>query len=187
LRSFIAIELPEPVRTALSELQNGLKKCGADVRWVKPEGIHLTLKFLGDIKEKDVDRIVNIIEGTCSQYKAFNLEIAGAGVFPNKRSPRVLWVGINGNGTFAALQQEIEDAMASMGFEKEDMKFIPHLTLGRFRSLIGKESLLEEIELHKDNKFGVIDVKSVCFIKSDLCPGGAKYTKVAEIALKSNE
>ncbi len=77
--------------------------------------------------------------------------------------------------------------MASMGFEKEDRKFVPHLTLGRFRSLMGKETLLEEIELHKDNKFGVIDVKSVCVIKSDLCPGGAKYTKVAEIALKSNE
>ena len=179
--------MPEPVRTALSELQNGLKKCGADVRWVKPEGVHLTLKFLGEIKEKDVDRIVNIIEGTCSQYTAFNLEIAGAGVFPNKRSPRVLWVGINGNGTFAALQQEIEDAMASMGFEKENRKFVPHLTLGRFRSLIGKESLLEEIELHKDNKFGVIDVKSVYLMKSDLSPAGAKYTKVAEIALRNNE
>lgn len=175
--------MPESVRTALSEFQNGLKKCGADVRWVKPEGIHLTLKFLGNINDKDVDEIIKTVEGTCRKYAAFNLEIAGAGVFPNKRSPRVLWVGINGNRTFAALQQEIEEAMASMGFEKENRKFIPHLTLGRFRSLIGKETLLEEIELHKDNKFGFIDVKSVSFMKSELSLAGAKHMRIAEIAL----
>jgi len=183
LRSFIAIELPEAVKSALSEFQQELEKCGADVRWVRPEGIHLTLKFLGNINDKDVDRIVKTIEGTCKKYTAFNLEIAGAGVFPNKKTPRVLWVGITGNGAFANLQQEIEDAMASMGFEKENRKFVPHLTLGRFRSSIGKEALLDKIELHKDNKFGMIDVKTVSFMKSDLSPSGAKHTRVAEILL----
>jgi len=183
LRSFIAIELPEAVKSALSEFQQELEKCGADVRWVKPEGIHLTLKFLGNINDKDVDRIVKTVEGTCKKYTAFNLEIAGAGVFPNKKTPRVLWVGITGNGAFAKLQQEIEDAMASMGFEKENRKFVPHLTLGRFRSSIGKEALLDKIELQKDNKFGVIDVKTVSFMKSDLSPAGAKHTRVAEILL----
>ena len=102
----------------MSEFQQELEKCGADVRWVKPEGIHLTLKFLGNINDKDVGEIIKTVEGTCKKYKAFNLEIAGAGVFPNKKIPRVLWVGITGNGAFAKLQQEIEDAMASMGFEK---------------------------------------------------------------------
>ncbi len=175
--------MPEAVKSALSEFQQELKKCGADVRWVKPESVHLTLKFLGNISEKDADRIIKTLEGTCSKNTEFTLDIAGAGVFPNKRFPRVLWVGINGNGTFTALQQEIEDAMASMGFEKENRKFLPHLTLGRFRSLIGKEALLEMIELHKDNKFGVIDVKNVSFMKSELSPAGAKHTRIAEILL----
>jgi RNA 2',3'-cyclic 3'-phosphodiesterase len=183
LRSFIAIELPEAVKSALSEFQQELKKCGADVRWVKPESVHLTLKFLGNISEKDVDRIIKSLEGTCRKYTAFNLEISGAGVFPNKKSPRVLWIGVTVNGAFAKLQQEIEDAMASMGFEKENRKFVPHLTLGRCRSSIGKEALLEKIELHKDNTFGVIDVKNVSFMKSELSPVGAKHTRVAEIAL----
>jgi 2'-5' RNA ligase len=187
LRSFIAIELPEPVRTALSELQNKFKECGADVRWVRPEGIHLTLKFLGDVKEQDVDSIVKLIEGTCRKYKAFNLEIAGAGVFPNKRSPRVLWVGINGNGTFKALQNEIDDTMSSMGYEKENRKFIPHLTLGRFRSFKGMDELMEKVELHRDSILGSADVNKISLMKSDLGPAGAKYTRVAEIALKSNE
>jgi 2'-5' RNA ligase len=187
LRSFIAIELPESVRTALSELQSELKECGADVRWVKPEGIHLTLKFLGDVKEEDVDHVVKLIEGACRKYKAFNLEIAGAGVFPNKRSPRVLWVGINGNGTFKALQSEIDDAMDSMGFEKENRKFIPHLTLGRFRSLKGMDALMERVELNRDIKLGSADVNKISLMKSDLGPAGAKYTRVAEIALKGNE
>ena len=175
--------MPEAVKSALSEFQQELNKCGADVRWVKPLNVHLTLKFLGEINEKDVYRIIEAVEGTCRKYTAFNLEVSGAGVFPNKRYPRVLWVGINGNGTFSALQQEIEDAMASMGFEKENRKFVPHLTLGRFRSSIGKEELLDKIELHQANKFGVIDVKTVSFMKSDLGPAGAKHTRVAEILL----
>jgi len=183
LRSFIAIELPEAVKSALSEFQQELNKCGADVRWVNPLNVHLTLKFLGEINEKDVCRIIKAVEGTCRKYTSFYLEIAGAGVFPNKRSPRVLWVGINGNGTFTALQQEIEDTMAFMGFEKENRKFVPHLTLGRFRSLIGKEALLDKIELHQATKFGAIDVKTVSFMKSDLGPAGAKHTRVAEIFL----
>jgi len=187
LRSFIAIELPEPVRAALSELQNELKKCGADVRWAKPESIHLTLKFLGDVEEKGVDHIVKLIEGTCRKYKAFSLEVAGAGVFPNKRSPRVLWVGINGNETFKTLQNEVDEAMVSMGFEKENRKFIPHLTLGRFRSLKGKDALMEKVESHRDIKLGSADVNKISLMKSDLNPAGARYTTVAEIALKSDE
>jgi 2'-5' RNA ligase len=187
LRSFIAIELPESVRTALSELQNELKECRADVRWVKPEGIHLTLKFLGYVEDKDVDHIVKLIEGTCRKYKAFNLEIAGAGVFPNKRSPRVLWVGINGNETFKTLQGEIDEAMASTGFEKENRRFIPHLTLGRFRSIKGKDALMEKVESHRDIKLGSMDVSKISLMKSDLSPAGARYTTVAGIALKSDE
>lgn len=184
MRSFIAIELPETITSALSSLQQELKQCGADVRWVRPEGIHLTLKFLGEVEDKDVAGIVKMIEGTCMRYRAFNLEIKGTGVFPNKKSPRVLWVSVYGNETFMELQREIEDGMASMGFEKENRRFSPHLTLGRFRSLRWKETLLDKIELNKDTKFGTMDIKSVSLMQSDLSPAGAKYTRVAEILLE---
>lgn len=172
------------MRTALSELQNELKKCGADVKWVRPESIHLTLKFLGDIKEKDVDSIVKLIEGTCKKHTVFNLEIKGTGVFPNMRAPRVIWIGIDGAATIMELQRELEDGVASLGFEKENRSFSPHLTLGRFRSLWGKEALIEKIETYKDGKLVSIDVNSISLMKSELSPAGAKYTKLAEVFLK---
>ncbi len=175
------------MRTALSELQDELKKCGADVKWVRPESIHLTLKFLSDIKEKDVDSIAKLIEGTCKKHTVFNLEIKGTGVFPNMRSPRVIWIGVDGTSSIIRIQKEIEDGMASLGFEKENRSFSPHLTLGRFRSLWGKEALMEKIETYKDGEFGSMDVNSISLMKSELSPAGAKYTRVAEIALRSNE
>jgi 2'-5' RNA ligase len=187
LRSFIAIELPEAVKSALAELQQEFKKCGVDVKWVKPDNIHLTLKFLGNIEEKNVERIVKIIEGICSKYKVFSLEVKGTGVFPNIRSPRVLWVGIERNSLLTKLQRDVEDEMASIGFEREDREFIPHLTLGRFKSSIGKEGLMEEIELHRNDTFGLIDVRSLSLMKSDLKPSGAEYTRIAEAFLKGED
>ena len=186
LRSFIAIELPDSVRAALSEFQQEIQKAGADVRWVKPQGIHLTLKFLGEIAEKDVDRVINAVEGAGRNYSSFHLQIRGAGVFPNKKAPRVLWAAVEGNGILEGLQHEIEDALARLGFAKEDRKFSPHLTLGRFRSLSGREPLLERIELSKDREFGFMNVDMVSLMKSELGPAGAKYTRLAEIALKGS-
>ncbi len=182
MRSFIAIELPETAKSALAELQQEFKKCGADIRWVKPENIHLTLKFLGNIDEKNVDKVVKIIKEVCNRYNMFTLEVKGIGVFPNIKSPRVLWVGING-GVLAELQGEIEDGMASLGFERENRKFTAHLTLGRFRSSMGKEGLLEAIKLHEKDSFGSINVKSIFLMRSDLNPAGAQHTKIAGVFL----
>jgi 2'-5' RNA ligase len=183
LRSFIAIELPEAVISALSEFQEELKKCGADVRWVKPRNIHLTLKFLGNIDDKEAARVKEAIEGTSKNYSCFDLQVKGTGVFPNIKNPRVLWIAVSENEILEGLQKDIEDEMVFLGFEKEDRKFSPHLTLGRFRSSFGKESLLEKIELNKGREFGFIHVKLVSFMKSDLSPAGAKYTRIAEIPL----
>jgi 2'-5' RNA ligase len=183
LRSFIAIELPETIKSALAELQQELKRSEADIRWVKPENIHLTLKFLGNIEEKLVDDIVKAIETTCNKYPEFDLEIKGMGVFPNIKSPRVIWVGVNSSEILTDLQHNIESEMAALGFEPENRKFTPHLTLGRFKSSRGKEALLEDIKLHKDSKLGLINVKSVYLMRSDLSPAGARYTRIAEISL----
>ncbi|MBI4697762.1 MAG: RNA 2',3'-cyclic phosphodiesterase [Nitrospirae bacterium] len=136
MRSFIAIELPEAVRYALSGIEEELKKSRADVRWVKPENIHLTLKFLGDVEEKNTEKITEILKDICRRFKPFALEIKGMGVFPHPRSPRVLWTGMDISDTLENLQKEIEDAMTSLGFEREDRRFTAHLTLGRFRSLL---------------------------------------------------
>lgn len=184
LRCFIAIEMPETVKSVLSEIEEGLKKSKADVKWVKPDNIHLTLKFLGNIKEENTEKIIKIMGKTCSHYNPFNLEIKGVGMFPYIKSPRVLWVGIESNDVLKTLQEEIDNGMASIGFEREDKKFTPHLTLGRFRSSTGKEGLMEIIKLHEKDSFGIINVKSISLIRSDLNPEGARYSKIAEVSLE---
>ena len=186
LRSFIAIELPETAISALAGLQHELKKCGADVRWVKPENIHLTLKFLGDIGDEIVANILKIIETICRRSRAFDLEIKGTGAFPNLRAPKVIWVGVNSNADIDALQNEIEAGMSSLGFARENRTFTPHLTLGRFRSSQGKGPLLEKVELFKDRKYGLIDVGSIALMRSDLSPSGARHSVIAGISFGNN-
>ncbi|MBI4680001.1 MAG: RNA 2',3'-cyclic phosphodiesterase [Nitrospirae bacterium] len=184
MRCFIAIELPEAVKSTLSGIEEDLKKSKADVRWVKPDNIHLTLKFFGNIEEKKTEKIIEIMENICNQYAPFTIEIKGMGTFPNIKSPRVLWVGIEGNDTLKTLQEEIENKMESIGFEREDRAFTAHLTLGRFRSSIEKEGLLKAVKLHeKDTFVGSINVQSLSLIRSDLHPEGARYTKVIDISL----
>jgi len=184
MRCFIAIELPEAVKSTLSGIEEELKKSKADVRWVKPDNIHLTLKFFGNIEEKKTEKIIEIMENICNQYAPFTIEIKGMGTFPNIKSPRVLWVGIEGNDTLKTLQKEIENKMESIGFEREDRAFTAHLTLGRFRSSIEKEGLLKAVKLHeKDTFVGSINVQSLSLIRSDLHPEGARYSKIIDIPL----
>jgi len=187
LRSFIAIELPESTINLLVKLQKEFKKCGADVRWVKPGSVHLTLKFLGNVNENKIDKIVEILQRVSKKYEAFNLALSGIGVFPNNRSPRVLWVGIDINDSLTRLRNDIEEEISLLGFEKENRKFAPHLTLGRFRSFRGKGALLDKIDMYQDNRFSSIDVRSVLLMRSDLGQTGAKYTQLAELFLRENE
>ncbi len=183
MRCFIAIELPEAVKSALSGIEEELKKTKADVRWVKPDNIHLTLKFLGSIEDEKTERIIKTMETICSSHNLFTLEIKGMGAFPSLKSPRVVWVGIEGNDTLRSLQEEIDKGMESIGFERENRAFTAHLTLGRFRSSSGKEELLKMTKLHEKDAFGLINVHSLSLMRSDLHPEGARYSRIAEIVI----
>ncbi len=183
MRSFIAIELPETVQSSLSALQKSLMECGADIRWIKPENIHLTLKFLGFVDDKDIRDIVKQIEGTCADYPPFDLVISGIGVFPHIKSPRVFWAGIEEKSTLLELQMEIDRNMATLGFKPEKRAFAPHLTLGRFRSFKGRAVLADTIKSHTHERFGTVHVKALSFMKSELTSAGALYTRIAEVAL----
>lgn len=186
MRSFIAIELTEPIRSSLKELQQDFIRCGTDVRWVKPGNIHLTLKFLGEIEDKNIRDIVKKIDIACRKYMVFRIEISGTGVFPNTRAPRVLWVGVDDEGALVGLQGEIEKGISSLGYKTENRKFVPHITLGRFRSSYGKAGLIKEVESRKSGRFGSMEVRSVCLMRSDLGLSGARYTKIAEAFLSSS-
>lgn len=187
MRCFIAINLPESVGKILAGLQHEFKKYGADIRWVRPEHIHLTLKFLGSIEEKSVDALAGVIEKACTGCTAFQLTVSGAGVFPNMKSPRVLWIGLDSSVALSGLQEEIDRGAASLGFKQEHRKFVPHLTLGRFRSSRIKQGFREKIESYENSQFGAFDVGSVCLMKSDLGPSGATYSIIKEIFLGANK
>jgi len=188
IRSFIAIELPEKVLEGLARLRKELERDGHKfVKWVDPGGIHLTLKFLGNIPSKRVAEITEAIEEATQGISPFNLEISGLGAFPSLKQARVFWVGIGGEvDKLSRLQQNIDSALAILGFAKEERSFVPHLTLARIRQgappperrsfgeLIG--STVFEDKYH-------VEVEAINLMRSQLTPAGAIYTCLSVVGL----
>jgi len=188
IRSFIAIEVPHPLKAKMAELQNELRSTEADVKWVRPEAVHLTLKFLGYLPGEDLEKIASAIAPSISAWEPFDLRIHGLGCFPSARSPRVLWVGIDqGEKEVSGLQDDIEKKAAEAGFPPEDRPFTAHLTLGRVRSLRGKGQLARAVEDHKDVEIGTFRASEVYLFKSELRPSGAIYTKLRTFPMKERK
>jgi len=184
IRSFLAIELPEPILRKIEEVQGDLRSTHADVRWVSPEKIHLTLKFFGNIEESRIDPIFKSIEEPIRNTLPFSLKVRGIGAFPHLKNPRVIWMGlVNGREVFTLLQKQIETQLEKIGFQPEARPFHPHLTLGRMKSSRGKEELVERIEKHKEEEFGAVQVERVVLFKSDLRPSGPIYTPLGDMKL----
>ncbi len=185
MRLFIAIEIPEDVKRGIAAIQERLRKSGADAAWTRPEGIHLTLKFLGEVAEAKIPDIKAAMSGAVQGTANFRLEVEGAGAFPNSKSPRVLWLGIRGGvERVAALHAAMEEAMVKLEFAPEDRAFSPHLTLARIKYLRPRFSWQQAIEGIRDVKLGGIEVAAVSLMKSELKPSGAVYTEVGRVELK---
>ena len=185
VRSFIAIEIPASLRARMDEILRTLKQTEGDVKWVRPEGIHLTLKFLGPVSEETLEKVAQAVQPVVAARDAFDLQVQGLGCFPSSRNPRVVWVGIEqGKGEAAALQKLIEEKTADLGFPPESRPFSPHLTLGRVRSPRGRVSLAEAIEKNKGFEVGVFRPSEVFLFRSDLKPSGAVYTKLKNFPMK---
>jgi 2'-5' RNA ligase len=179
IRSFIAIEIPEPLRARVEELQRELQGAGADVKWVRAGAIHLTLKFLGSISGEKLEELTRALGPVISLWTPFELRIRGLGCFPSGRNPRVVWVGIEqGSLEASSLQKAVEEQATEAGFPPESRAFKPHLTLGRVRSPKGKDSLTRAIENHRDAEIGSFLASEVYLFKSELKPSGAIYTKL---------
>ncbi len=186
IRSFLAIELPKPILRKIEEVQGDLRSTRADVRWVNPEKIHLTLKFFGNIEELRIEPIFKSIEEPIRNTLPFSLEVRGVGAFPHLRNPRVIWIGlVDGREVLVSFQKQIETQLEKIGFQPEDRPFHPHLTLGRMKSSRGKEELVGRMERHKEEEFGDFQVERVILFKSDLKPSGPIYTLLKEIKLGS--
>jgi len=186
LRSFLAIEIPKVILENIEKLQKDLKSSHADIKWVDPEKIHLTVKFFGNIEESKIEPIIKSVESVTKTFSPFKLSVKGIGGFPNLKSPRVIWIGvIDEDGVLAKFQAQLETHFEKIGFEAEQRDFRPHLTLGRMKSLKRKDELINRIERFKDNDFGVFKVERVILFKSDLTKEGPIYTALKEVRFKS--
>lgn len=187
IRAFIAIELNKEIVATLKSIEEKLMITGADVRWVTPSSIHLTLKFLGNVEEKMIVMISESAEAVAKKYTPFQLNVEKIGTFPARGNPRVIWVGVKEErDNLIKLKMDIEKEMVNLGFEREEREFTPHLTLGRVRSQKGREALLKKIEENRDLNLGSFYVNSFHLFRSDLHPQGAIYTKIKTFMLNLN-
>jgi 2'-5' RNA ligase len=189
VRCFIAIELPEEIKKGLKDLQAKLKAGGQfPAKWVDPYGIHLTLKFLGNVAQDKLDEITRAVEEASQGIAPFNLDVKGLGVFPNPRRVQVAWVGVVGEvEKLANLQQRLESKLEPLGFAPENRRFTPHLTLARIRdraSIDERErfgQLITETEFEGGYSW---PVTAVNLMRSQLTREGAIYSQISSVELK---
>jgi RNA 2',3'-cyclic 3'-phosphodiesterase len=186
MRCFVAIELDESIIEAAGDLQDELREAAdlerGQVKWVKPESMHLTLKFLGDVESDRISGISEIVEGVARKHAGFKLEVEGAGCFG--RPAKVLWIGVAKDDKLTALQKDIEKALSKAGWAEEERPFTSHLTLCRIDSSFAGRKLAEIADDYKDTHFGSISVDSVCLFESELGPTGARHTLLKRCKLK---
>jgi 2'-5' RNA ligase len=192
IRSFVAIELPEEAKKGLARLRKQLERDEHKfVKWVDPGGIHLTLKFLGNIPSKRVTEITEAMGKVVQGISPFRLEISGLGAFPSLKQARVLWVGIGGElDQLSTLQQNIDSVLAALGFAREERPFVPHLTLARVRegaSLPERRSFGELVGSAAFEDKYPIEVEAVRLMRSQLMPAGALYTCLSVVGLGRQE
>ncbi len=187
IRSFIAIELPDPIQSQLRLVIAAMKAAGRlPVRWLPVENIHLTLKFMGDVEAGKLKRLAEDMNRLSGLQAPFSLTVGGLGAFPSARRPRVVWVGIQAPPGLAELAQQMERMAAKFGIPPEDRPFSPHLTIGRVQQHAAVEDLqvlTEQLFKVKVGEIGIVSVESVCLFRSDLRSSGAIYTVLSRAKL----
>ena len=183
-RAFIAIELPEEIIAFIRKIQEGLRSYGFKARWVRPENIHLTLKFLGDINNEDIKKAGDAIISTAGENASMSLGAKGIGFFPGVKRSRVIWTGIAGQTKeLRDLQKTLDGKLETVGFPKEKRPFKGHLTIARIKRKIDAGRLVDAMK-----EFGRFESKTfmadeVVLFKSELKPSGAVYSKLMSAAL----
>lgn len=189
LRVFVALSIPAPLQEAIQRETAGLQqRLGRRlVRWVAPENVHLTLKFLGEISRANVDLLIEALRREAGEHPAFEMTVGGLGVFPNPRRPRVVWIGLQAPPALDALQHAIEAAAARLGYPEEERPFSPHLTIGRVSqhaSGSDQQRIRQAIEATTVGALGTAAIRSVELYRSDLRPEGPLYTRLHSAALR---
>jgi 2'-5' RNA ligase len=177
MRAFIAIDLPDHLRAALAGAQQGFRSVCRDARWTRPEGIHLTLKFLGEISEVQARQVVEAL-AQFGPFEPFSVQVSGVGFFPHAQRPRVFWAGIVAPPALAELAARVENHMEDIGFAREPRAFSPHLTLARFQVPRPQPALLAAVADRATLSLDSFEVSEFFLFESKLSPQGAQYRKV---------
>jgi RNA 2',3'-cyclic 3'-phosphodiesterase len=192
MRLFVALDIPDAIRTAIEQYVDELRRLAPDAKWVRAESYHVTLKFIGEWK-RDVKEVISALETI--QSPAIDIAFRNCGFFPNARAPRVFWVGIHADGNLVPLAQQVDAACSKLGIASEDREYSPHLTLARSGSgsprpkrhepmAPGMKRLAERIAGMPAPDFGTMHATEFFLYESKLSPGGAQYTKLKPFALK---
>jgi 2'-5' RNA ligase len=185
MRTFLAVDLDKPLKKRIYQVIEELDSGERNVKWVRQEAMHITLKFLGEIDDIQKEEIDRTLAPRISRHTAFPLIIRGTGSFPpDSKKPRVFWIGIADGEPIIRLQQEIDDRLSNVGFAKEKRKFVPHLTLGRVKKTIYLQPIMDKLLHFRDELFGEMTVRKVLFFKSILKPSGAEYHILKEFELR---
>ncbi|MDD5595055.1 MAG: RNA 2',3'-cyclic phosphodiesterase [Candidatus Omnitrophica bacterium] len=191
MRTFIAIELPKQVKDALAELKNQLESSQADVKWVATQNIHLTLKFLGERDEKKIEKILQILDEVAKENQPYEINLISLGSFPNPNYPRVVWAGIDQGATQTKkIAQGLEEKIAKVGIPKEKREFSSHITIGRVKSNLNREKLIQGLDNSKSYLVGKnlrFLVTQLVLFKSTLTPKGPVYEILKTANLTKSE
>jgi 2'-5' RNA ligase len=183
IRAFIAVDLDDPVIEKVCNVVEILKPRITEIRWLRKENLHLTLKFLGNIAESQVEPITAALRHPLGLFSPCTISAKGLGVFPDFRRPKILWVGLTGD-QLVQLAAEIESALMPIGFTPENRAFTPHLTIGRWREgSRPAKNLRQEIDSLNDFEFGACAVRQIVLFQSVLKPEGASYSELRTIQL----
>jgi len=178
MRLFVALDIPEDVRSLLAALAAKLRPACRNARWVRIEGLHVTLKFIGETSAEKTEMIKTALASIPSRAP-IPMQFHGLGFFPHERRPRVLWAGIEAGTDLAALAAAVETSLGVLGIPREDRAFSPHLTLARFDTPRGLDALHAAVEKVGAIEFGATTAKEFHLYQSILKPGGAEYTRLA--------
>lgn len=176
MRLFIAALIPEEVQKELSNKINTLKTEIDGVKWEKQDKLHITLKFLGSVDESQVEEICSLIGQLTPKYSPFKFSLSEIGAFPSLKNPKVLYMGLTPNNKFSKFQNILENTLSEIGFEKENRKFTPHITLGRAKKKIN----LRRVPIVRRKEFEIVEIG---LIKSELRSEGSFYTTITTFRL----
>jgi 2'-5' RNA ligase len=185
MRTFVAIDLPSEIRRNIARLTDLLRPAAPEVRWARPENLHFTLKFIGELSAGAIAEATNRL-ASIRVPEPLSLRVRGAGFFPNERAPRVIWLGLENGLALSALASQVEEVLFPLGIPKEKRPFAPHLTLGRLKIPAPVPAAQEILRRQEPLDFGSFVAKEFYLYESQLASSGSVYRKIARFAFVAN-